>query len=101
MFWAELNGVPLVRYTWDAIVRNHTAGGLVMDSRGIFDASKNESPLHGLRSSRSGYEYAAAVDQARKAETIFKWVHGGAQLVDCMTKSGYPARVTWDLFIAN
>ncbi|CAE8622005.1 unnamed protein product [Polarella glacialis] len=99
MFWAEINGRDLVRYQWDGIIKECTQGVLVMDSRGIYDAGKNESPLHGLRSSRAGYELQAAIEQARAVDSLFKWVHGGAQLADGMTKAR--ERTNWELFYAN
>ena len=59
-----------------------------MDSRGVFDAAtRNTSALHGLRSSRAGYELALSVIQARSINTMFRWVNGLAQLADALTKS--------------
>ena len=64
-------------------------GAVVMDSRGIYDAStRNLSSLHGLRDSRAGYELTLAVVQATKARTAFRWVCGLAQLADSLTKYG-------------
>ena len=60
-----------------------------MDSRGIFDAmDRNVSSLHGLRSGRSGYELSVSVSQARKIQTLLRWVNGNAQLADSLTKAG-------------
>ena len=60
-----------------------------MDSRGIFDAStRNISSLHGLRSSRAGYELTLAVQEALRVNTTFRWVNGLAQLADVLTKFG-------------
>jgi hypothetical protein len=60
-----------------------------MDTRGIFDATtRNVSSLHGLRSSRAGYELTMSVQLARKIGTIFRWVNGLAMLGDCLTKFG-------------
>ena len=86
--WAELHGVQLRRATLYEQVRDAVQGAIVMDSRGIFDAmSRNISSLHGLRSSRSGYELTLSVQQAVKVSTAFRWVNGLAQLADCLTKS--------------
>ena len=86
--WAELHGVQLRRATLYEQVRDAVQGAIVMDSRGIFDAmSRNISSLHGLRSSRSGYELMLSVQQAVKVSTAFRWVNGLAQLADCLTKS--------------
>ena len=64
-------------------------GAIVMDSRGIYDAStRNLSALHGLRDSRSGYELTLAVNQAKRADAAFRWVNGLAQLADALTKHG-------------
>ena len=58
-----------------------------MDTRGIFDAmTRNVSSLHGLRSSRAGYELTLGVQQALKIKTGFRWVNGLAMLADCLTK---------------
>ncbi len=99
LFWAEINGIKIERYKWDEIVKNYTKGCLIMDSKGIYDAAtRNESPLHGLRSSRAGYELVSAVKQAKKVGTALRWVHGGAQLADPLTKSGTQARNTFTMF---
>ena len=58
-----------------------------MDTRGIFDAmTRNVSALHGLRSSRAGYELTLPVQQAMRIATKFRWVNGLAQLADCLRK---------------
>ena len=99
LFWCEINGVKIQRHQWHTIINEHTVGSLVMDSRGIYDAAtRNESSLHGLRSSRAGYELVAAVKQAKQIGTALRWVNGGAQLADGLTKIGYPARGTFELF---
>ena len=70
-------------------VKENTSGAVIMDSRGIYDAStRNLSSLHGLRSSRAGYELTLAVGQALQIGTVFRWVHGGVQLGDALTKWG-------------
>ena len=83
----ELTGVELQR---DAIHDQVAtiAGGLVMDSRGIYDAAtRNLSALHGLRDSRAGYELTVSINQARRARTELRWVNGLAQLADGLTKA--------------
>eukprot|EP00435_Cladocopium_sp_Y103_P002438 s1726_g1.t1 len=61
-------------------------GCLVMDSRGIYDAAtRNLSCLHGLRESRAGYELTLSIVQAKKAQTVLRWVCGIAQLADSLT----------------
>lgn len=86
---AEVNGVKIERRGLYEMVRNHTKGALVMDSKGIYDAMvRNASALHGLRSGRGGYELTLAVGQAREIDTALRWVNGDAQLGDCLTKSG-------------
>ena len=85
--WAEMHGVVLDRTNIYDLVREHTMGIIVMDTRGIFDAmTRNISSLHGLRSSRAGYELTLAVQQALKIGTGFRWVNGLAMLADCLTK---------------
>eukprot|EP00434_Breviolum_minutum_P042849 symbB.v1.2.038157.t2/scaffold5850.1/size23116/1 len=84
---AELGGVHFDRSNIYEKVRECTTGAVVMDTRGIFDAAtRSVSCLHGLRSSRSGYELTLAVIQAIQVQTKFRWVHGGAQLGDGLTK---------------
>ena len=100
LLWSEINGIAVERYKWDDHVKA-VPGVIITDSRGIFDATKNESPLHGLRQARSGYELQAAIEQANKVGTVIRWVHSGAMLADCLTKAGYPARGTFDLFMTN
>ena len=76
---AEVNGVKIERRGLYEMVRNHTKGALVMDSKGIYDAMvRNASALHGLRSGRGGYELTLAVGQAREIDTALRWVSGDA-----------------------
>ena len=86
--WAELHGVKLKRVSLYPQVRDSCKGAIVMDSRGIYDAMvRNMSALHGLRSSRAGYELTLSVQQAIQIETALRWVNGLAQLADCLTKA--------------
>ena len=85
--WADMHGVVLDRTNIYDMVREHTMGIIVMDTRGIFDAmTRNISSLRGLRSSRAGYELTLAVQQALKIGTGFRWVNGLAMPADCLTK---------------
>ena len=87
--WCEMNGLSFERDTIYSMVKDNTSGAVVMDTRGIFDAAtRNVSSLHGLRSSRSGYELTISVSQACQVGTEFRWVHGGVQLGDSLTKWG-------------
>ena len=95
---AELHGEILVRRKWGDTVRN-VEGALVSDNKGIFDAAKSESPQQGLRSARGGTELEATVEQCRATGVQLKWCHGGAMLADSLTKIGYPARATLELFL--
>eukprot|EP00438_Fugacium_kawagutii_P000255 Skav212300 [mRNA] locus=scaffold732:645059:648265:- [translate_table: standard] len=84
----DIYGVPLDRGNLSQQIREHSHGAVVMDSRGVFDAAaRNSSALHGLRSSRAGYELALSVIQAKSVGTHFRWVNGLAQLADALTKS--------------
>ena len=68
-------------------IKDGCAGALVMDTKGIYDAmTRNISSLHGLRSSRAGYELTLAVLSAKRIGTVMRWVNGMAQLGDCLTK---------------
>ncbi|CAE7456732.1 bchH, partial [Symbiodinium microadriaticum] len=85
--WLEAHGHPPIRGKQAQMVRDMTSGALVMDSKGIFDAmTKNSSSLHGLRSSRAGYELTISVKQAVSAQTHLRWVAGTEQLADGLTK---------------
>ena len=54
-----------------------TNGAIVMDSRGVYDAmTGNMSSLHGVRSTRAGYELTLAVRQALDIGTQLRWVNG-------------------------
>ena len=83
----ELCGeVPDRDHLHDQVAR--VPGALIMDSRGIFDAAtRNLSSLHGLRDSRAGYELTIAVSRAIRSLTQLRWVNGGAQLADSLTKA--------------
>ena len=68
-------------------IKQLTHGAIVMDSRGVYDAmTRNMSSLHGLRSTRAGYELTLAVRQALDIGTQLRWVNGLAQLADSLTK---------------
>ena len=85
--WTEIHGISPVRGRQDELIRDNTIGALVMDSRGIYDAmTRNTSALHGLRSSRAGYELTIAVKQAMSAGTCLRCVAGTEQLADALTK---------------
>ena len=85
---AEFYGTVFTRGDLYEKVKKLTSGAIVMDSRGVFDAmTRNVSALHGLRSSRAGYELTLAVCQALKICTQMRWVNGMAQLADALTKS--------------
>ena len=85
----EMNGISVDRALLYHQVQGNTCGAVIMDSRGIFDAAtRNLSALHGLRSSRAGYELTLSVCQALQIQTAFRWVHGGVQLADGLTKWG-------------
>ena len=84
----EFFGVQFDRSNIYQKVKDLTAGAVVMDSQGVFDAAtRNTSALHGLRSSRAGYELTLSVNQARSINTRFRWVNGLAQLADSLTKT--------------
>ena len=96
----EIMGIPFDRKNLGYVICKHTKGAVVMDTRGIYDAaSRNISSLHGLRSSRAGYELTLSVAQAVRSGTRFRWVHGGVQLGDSLTKTG--ARKVLLQFLAN
>eukprot|EP00438_Fugacium_kawagutii_P006161 Skav207449 [mRNA] locus=scaffold3545:28907:32044:+ [translate_table: standard] len=86
---AEFHGVVFEdKYDMYNKVKELTSGAVIMDSRGIYDAmTRNVSALHGLRSSRAGYELTLSVNQAMKIGTHMRWVCGTAQLADSLTKS--------------
>ena len=70
-------------------VKDLTAGAIIMDSRGVYDAAtRSMSPLHGLRSTRAGYELTLSVCQALQIGTLLRWVNGLAQIGDSLTKRG-------------
>ena len=85
---AEIHGEIITRQNLEQIVVENTRGAVIMDSRGIYDAmTRNVSSLHGLKSTRSGYELAVSVSQARSVQTALGWVNGLDQLGDALTKS--------------
>ena len=66
-----------------------TAGAIIMDSRGVFDAAtRSMSPLHGLRSTRAGYELTLSINQALQIGTGLRWANGLAMIADSLTKRG-------------
>ena len=98
--WYEVHGGVLTRGTVESQIRDNTEGCLVTDSRGVFDAmTRNLSSLHGLRSSRGGFELTVAVQQALRINTRLRWVNGLAMLADTMTKAG--AKKSFMHFLIN
>eukprot|EP00439_Symbiodinium_sp_Y106_P048762 s3212_g6.t1 len=91
--WYELNGGTVSRESLEPSLQADTQGALVTDSKGIFDAmTRNLSSLHGLRSSRAGFELTVSYQQAIRLGTKLRWVNGVAQLADGLTKSNPSAR---------
>ncbi|CAE7817945.1 RE1 [Symbiodinium sp. CCMP2592] len=91
--WLEVHGAVIERNSWENLVAEKTMGALVTDSKGIFDAmTRNVSALHGLHSSRAGFELTVTVQQAMKLKTQLRWVNGVAQLADAMTKAAPAAK---------
>ena len=91
--WFELNGGTVTRESLEAELKARTHGALITDSRGIFDAmTRNLSSLHGLRSSRAGFELTVSYQQALRIGTKLRWVNGAAQLADGLTKAAPSAR---------
>ena len=91
--WYEVHGGKVSRYDLGEKLAKRTAGGLIMDSKGIFDAmTRNLSALHGLRSSRAGSELTISVQQAIQLKTHLRWVNGNAQLADGLTKDSPSAK---------
>ena len=87
--WFDVHGGQVLRGRLEKDLVDATSGGLMMDSRGVFDAmTRNLSSLHGLRSSRAGYELTIAVQQALRLKTQLRWVNGLAMLADGLTKAG-------------
>ena len=86
--WFEVHGGQIVRGSLFQDIKAKTVGGLMMDSRGVYDAmTRNLSSLHGLRSSRGGYELTMAVQQAAQLGSHLRWVNGLAVLADGLTKA--------------
>ena len=87
-FLIDAYGIEFNRRNLHDQIKRFTSGAVVMDSRGVFDAAtRNVSALHGLRSSRAGYELALSIIQAKSIDTKFRWVNGMVQLADALTKS--------------
>ena len=98
--WAECHGKTLQRWELDDVV-HEIHGAVVTDSRGIYDASKSESPQKGLRSAKTGTELDMTCEELIALGTEIRWNHGGALLADSLTKRGYPARRTLELLFQN
>ena len=99
--WAEVHGLPLVRFRLHDAVRQ-VSGCIISDSRGIYDAArKSESPQKGLRSSKAGVELEQACEDALRSNAAVRWNHGGAMLSDCLTKNTTVARRVFELYLGN
>ena len=85
--WAELNGHDIDLNEVDKIVRT-IPGTVIIDAKSIYDVLTSQNQPLQLAEKRSALELLAYLKNTEANSTTTRWVHGGANLADGLTKLG-------------
>jgi hypothetical protein len=85
--WAELNGEPFEAARADEIVKT-VPGIVIIDAKSIYDTLTSRNQPLQLQEKRTALELLAYLKNTQKNGTETRWVHGGANLGDGLTKLG-------------
>ena len=85
--WAEFNGHPIDLNKTDEIVKQ-VPGTIIIDAKSIYDALTSQNQPLQLAEKRSALELLAYLKNTEANGTLTRWVHGGANLADGLTKLG-------------
>ena len=85
--WAEFNGHPIDLNKTDEIVKQ-VPGTIIIDAKSIYDALTSQNQPLQLAEKRSALELLAYLKNTEANDTLTRWVHGGANLADGLTKLG-------------
>ena len=87
MTWAEFNGEPVDLNRVDETVKS-VSGTVIIDAKSINDALTSQNQPLQLTEKRSALELLAYLRNTEQNQTETRWVHGGANLADGLTKLG-------------
>jgi hypothetical protein len=87
MAWAEFNGEPVELNKVNETVRS-VPGTVVIDAKSIYDSLTSMNQPLQLTEKRSALELLAYLRNTEENNTETRWVHGGANLADGLTKLG-------------
>ena len=85
--WAEFNGFPIDLNEGDKSVEK-IPGTIVIDAKSIYDALTSQNQPLQLAEKRTALELLAYLKNTEANKTETRWVHGGANLADGLTKLG-------------
>ena len=85
--WAEFNGHDIDLNAIDEVVRS-VPGTVIIDAKSIYDSLTSQNQPMQLAEKRSALELLAYLKNTEANGTDTRWVHGGANLADGLTKLG-------------
>ena len=83
--WAEFNGLVLNLDAPDETIRT-VPGVVVIDAKSIYDTLTSQNQPLQLQEKRTAIELLAYLRNTEENGTQTRWVHGGANLADSLTK---------------
>ena len=85
--WAEFNGVSIDLNTPERVLKN-IPGTAIIDAKSIYDTLTSQTQPLQLAEKRTALELLAYLKNTELNFTETRWVHGGANLADGLTKKG-------------
>ena len=85
--WAEFNGERIDLNHTDEIV-SQIPGTVIIDAKSMYDALTSQNQPMQLTEKRTALELLAYLKNTEANHTETRWVHGGANLADGLTKLG-------------
>ena len=84
--WAELTGYEVDVHEADMYAQVVPATSII-DAKAIYDAITSRTSVHGMIEKRTAIELMAYIQDTSRNGTKTRWVHGGANLADGLTKA--------------
>jgi hypothetical protein len=101
--WAELTGKDIDLRSIDHVIKE-IPGSCIIDAKAFFDALTSQNQPMQLTEKRTALELLAYLRNTEMNNTQTRWVHGGANLADGLTKLGahpmlreFLSRSTWSI----
>jgi hypothetical protein len=92
--WAEFNGKQINLNDPDKVIKE-VPGIVVIDAKSIYDTLNSQTQPMQLAEKRTAIELLAYLQNTQRNGTTTRWVHGGANLGDGLTKEG-ASQMLWD-----